>query len=142
MLLALSLRRIGARARHVAQATLGLEESVRSVRLALSLMQRARAASGAKLALRAVMVRVPRVVMEWRSTTWATRLRVYCAALGRLAWAVHVKTVIQALLRARTSRRVICARWVVSALQASRVMRVPTLWTLLEKRTVASHLTW
>jgi hypothetical protein len=53
----------------VAQAMLGLEESVRSVRLALSLMQRARAASGAMLALRAVMVRVPRVLMERRSTT-------------------------------------------------------------------------
>ena len=65
----LSLRQISGSVSHVAQAMLGLEESVRSVRLALSLMQRARAASGAMLALRAVMVRAPRVLMERRSTT-------------------------------------------------------------------------
>ena len=69
VLRALSPRRISEHASHVAQAMLGLEESVRSVRLALSLMQRARAASGAMLALRAVMVRAPRVLMERRSTT-------------------------------------------------------------------------
>ena len=39
------------------------------MRLALSLMRSARAASGAMLALRAVMVRAPRVWMERRSTT-------------------------------------------------------------------------
>jgi len=69
VLRALSPRPIFVSASHVAQAMLGLVESVRSVRLALSLMQRARAASVAMLALRAVMVRAPRVLMERRSTT-------------------------------------------------------------------------
>ena len=69
VLRALSPRRISEHASHVAQAMLGLVESVRSVRLALSLMQHARAASVAMLALRAVMVRAPRVLMERRSTT-------------------------------------------------------------------------
>ena len=69
VLRALSRQRIVRRARIVRLAMLGLEACVRSVRLALSLMQRARAASGAMLALRAVMVRVPRVLMERRSTT-------------------------------------------------------------------------
>ena len=68
MLRALSPRRISEHASRVAQAMLGLEESVRSVRLALSLMRSARAASGAMLALLAVMVRAPRVWMERRST--------------------------------------------------------------------------
>jgi len=69
VLRALSPRRISEHVSRVAQAMLGLEESVRSVRLALSLMRSARAASGAMLALRAVMVRAPRVWMERRSTT-------------------------------------------------------------------------
>ena len=68
VLRAQSPRLIGRRARTVRLGMLELAVCVRFVRLALSLMHSARAASGAKLALRAVMVRAPPVLMERRST--------------------------------------------------------------------------
>ena len=68
VLRALSRQRIARRARIVRLAMLGLEACVRSVRLALSLIRSARAASGAMLALRAVMVLAAPVLMDRRST--------------------------------------------------------------------------
>ena len=68
VLRALSRQRIASRARIVRLAMLGLEACVRSVRLALSLIRSARAASGALLALRAVMVLAAPVLMDRRST--------------------------------------------------------------------------
>ena len=68
VLRALSRQRIARRARIVRLAMLGLEACVRSVCLALSLIRSARAASGALLALRAVMVLAAPVLMDRRST--------------------------------------------------------------------------
>ena len=68
VLRALSRQRIARRARTVRSAMLGLEACVQSVRLALSLIRSVRAASGAMLALRAVMVLAAPVLMDRRST--------------------------------------------------------------------------
>ena len=68
VLWALSWQWIARRARIVWLAMLGLEACVRSARLALSLIRSARAASGALLALRAVMVLAAPVLMDRRST--------------------------------------------------------------------------
>ena len=66
MLLGPSPRRIDSRAKTVVWGMLAPEASVRSVRLALSLTQIVRAASGATLGLRAVMVPAAPALMERR----------------------------------------------------------------------------
>ena len=63
---------------------------------------------------------------------------VLCGA-GKVVSVARVKTAMLAQLRAPTSRRVICARWVASVQLVSHAMRVPTVWMRLGSLTVALH---